>query len=391
MTTLHPTKFAPAERATPEKVLRQAQYFADSPPLVRQFLQAIPDILTVLNAERQIVFANQRLLDFLGVTLEAVIGQRPGEAINCVHAFEDECGCGTTEFCSTCGAMRAILTCQRGTADEQECRIIRRGESEALDLRVWTTPLDINGELFTIFAVTDISHEKRRQALERIFFHDVMNTAGVIYGAANLLQERHLDRLAQLTDLIYGNAERLVEEIETQRQLSLAENNELTVQPSRIDAVSLLQEVAAGYRVHPLGQLCQIHVDENAADLTLTSDPGLLRRIISNMVKNALEASQPGQTVTLGGERRGDQIELWVHNPGQMPRHVQLQVFQRSFSTKGRGRGLGTYSMKILSERYLRGTVTFTSSEEGTRFMLRCPSDISSSNAAFQMPTSTTD
>jgi signal transduction histidine kinase len=52
-----------------------------------------------------------------------------------------------------------------------------------------------------------------------------------------------------------------------------------------------------------------------------------------------------------------------------MPRDVQLQVFQRSFSTKGSGRGLGTYSMKLLSERYLQGRVTFdTSPAKGTTF-----------------------
>ncbi|MCP4426270.1 MAG: ATP-binding protein, partial [Chloroflexi bacterium] len=53
-----------------------------------------------------------------------------------------------------------------------------------------------------------------------------------------------------------------------------------------------------------------------------------------------------------------------------MPRDVQLQVFQRSFSTKGSGRGLGTYSMKLLSERYLDGRVSFQSSlAEGTIFI----------------------
>jgi PAS domain-containing protein len=30
----------------------------------------------------------------------------------------------------------------------------------------------------------------------------------------------------------------------------------------------------------------------------------------------------------------------------------------------GRGRGLGTYSMRLLSQRYLKGDVTFTSSDE---------------------------
>jgi sensor histidine kinase regulating citrate/malate metabolism len=53
-----------------------------------------------------------------------------------------------------------------------------------------------------------------------------------------------------------------------------------------------------------------------------------------------------------------------------MPRAVQLQIFQRSFSTKGNGRGLGTYSMKLLSERYLNGRVTFkSSSRDGTVFI----------------------
>jgi len=57
-----------------------------------------------------------------------------------------------------------------------------------------------------------------------------------------------------------------------------------------------------------------------------------------------------------------------------MPESVRLQVFQRSFSTKSHDRGLGTYSMKLLAERYLGGTVSFTSSvEEGTTFRIRLP------------------
>jgi len=51
----------------------------------------------------------------------------------------------------------------------------------------------------------------------------------------------------------------------------------------------------------------------------------------------------------------------------------QLQIFRRSFSTKGIDRGMGTYSMKLLTE-YLQGEVSFTSSEEnGTLFVARYP------------------
>jgi sensor histidine kinase regulating citrate/malate metabolism len=95
------------------------------------------------------------------------------------------------------------------------------------------------------------------------------------------------------------------------------------------------------------------------------------------MIKNALEACQPGQTVTVGCQQDGADVLFWVHNPTVMPLNVQLQMFQRSFSTKGQGRGLGTYSMKLLSERYLKGRVAFTSREgEGTRFTVVYPRSI---------------
>ena len=100
-----------------------------------------------------------------------------------------------------------------------------------------------------------------------------------------------------------------------------------------------------------------------------------MRRVLSNMLKNALEATAPGQTVTLNCTERGDSAAFTVHNREVMPADVQLQIFQRSFSTKGEaGRGIGTYSIKLLGEQYLGGKVEFTSREaEGTSFVLTVP------------------
>jgi signal transduction histidine kinase len=51
-----------------------------------------------------------------------------------------------------------------------------------------------------------------------------------------------------------------------------------------------------------------------------------------------------------------------------MPENVRAHVFQRSFSTKGSGRGLGTYSVKLLTES-MGGRVWFDSTAgEGTTF-----------------------
>ena len=246
-------------------------------------------------------------------------------------------------------------------------------DGEGLDLRVWATPVEIGGEELTVFAVSDIAHEKRRSALERVFFHDVLNTAGGLRGYVELLGETEPDEVAEVVGIVRGLTEKLIEEINAQKALAAAEGNDLVTQPAPINAAEFLREIAQSYSNHEAATDRGLEV-KSGPDIVFASDRNLLGRVVGNMVKNALEASEANQTVTLGSELWGEGVEFWVHNPTDMPREVQLQIFQRSFSTKGPGRGLGTYSMKLLSERYLKGRVSFTSSpEDGTTFRVRCP------------------
>lgn len=370
-----PTKFAPAERASIRTLQTQADYWLEHPLLQRVF-DAVPDIVLILNQERQIIFANKSLLQTLGLADEKqVLGMRPGEALGCVHAIETAGGCGTTEFCKTCGAVKAILSSLGGTEAVEECRIILQND-EALDLQVWATPLQVEDERFSVFAIKDISHEKRRRVLERIFFHDLLNAAGGLRGFVDILQDAKPTELETVKEAIAKLSDRLIEEINAQRELSLAENNELVVDPDPINSIGLLREIIEMYARHEVARNRSLQLDRAAEIITFTSDPTLLRRVIGNMVKNALEATSPGQTVTLSCRVAGEEVEFSVHNPTFMPRDVQLQMFQRSFSTKGSDRGLGTYSMKLLSERYLKGWVSFNSSpEQGTVFIGRYPLD----------------
>lgn len=363
------TQHAPAERADEKVLKQQTDILADQTMLV-DVLNAVSTAVVILNQERQIIFGNKTILDILEKdSVSDITGFRVGEAMGCLHSNEAEGGCGTTEFCRMCGAVNAMLSAQQGRVDIQECRITHEEGAKAYDLRVMASPITVNGSEFTVFSILDIATEKRKDVLEKIFMHDLLNTAGGLQGFSRLLNTATEEDLAQYSLIVNNLADKLVDEIQTQRQLMQAENSQLKTHATQINTHDVLIKVKNTYLNHEVARDRKIVINPGTEELVFSSDETLLMRVIGNMTKNALEAIKTGETVTLSCSKRENKIRFSVQNPGVMPQDARLQVFQRSFSTKGTGRGLGTYSIKLLSEQYLNGKVGFTSStEEGTIF-----------------------
>jgi sensor histidine kinase regulating citrate/malate metabolism len=231
----------------------------------------------------------------------------------------------------------------------------------------------LGAKKYILLILTDITHEKRRRALEKMFFHDVMNKALGLNGLCELLKGSGSDaETTRLINLLSQVSAELTDELQSQKIMTSAENDEISVKPEEISLKALLQEKVEFYSTFKIARDKKILLQTDNADASVNSDIHILRRIMGNMIKNALEEVKPGETVTVGYNfPETGKIEIWVHNPGYMERDVQLQIFHRSFSTKGKERGLGTYSMKMLAERYLNGEISFISDiESGTKFSL---------------------
>lgn len=368
------TFFAPSERATQEDLFADVEE-VQGLPLIQELTGLLPHPFVILNLHRQIIFCNPTLVSLLGITgPESIYGLRPGEALNCIHADKAEGGCGTSQFCRYCGAVNAILISQKDTQGQiqQECRLTVGEENQSFDFNVRASTLSLMDRHFTLVILQDIGTEKRRNIMERIFFHDILNTAGGIQGLIELMREATPEELDEFLVMAEASTETLVEEINAQRDLFSAERGDLSTDTFQVNALDLVSQVAAMYRAHPVAEDKRIAVHPDTSTSDFLSDPRLLTRVLGNMVKNALEAEGPGSVVTLGADLLETEMEFWVANPSVMPEEVRLQVFQRSFSTKGSGRGLGTYSIRLLGENYLKGKVAFESREpHGTRFSIR--------------------
>jgi signal transduction histidine kinase len=358
-----------------ESAKKQAQMF-QSFEYLREILDSCPYVAVVLNEQRQIVFFNRALYALTGPVEEnRLVGVRWGEALNCVWAVESE-GCGTNEACHTCGAFLAIGDALEGVYGARECRFTQtvNGKTEWLDLSISISPAIVGDERFLVCTVRDISAEKRKAVLERIFFHDLLNNLTGVELLAQMLKNMVEGDASIFAQQISACASQLVEEIQSQQLLVAAEKEELAVKPVTLHTGAFVQSTVDRFRLHPVSEGRLIEIDGDSQDIPIYTDDSILRRVLENMVKNALEAAKRGETVRVGCRDAGQEVEFWTHNPGQIAESVQLQIFQRSFSTKGAGRGLGTYSMKLLSERYLKGAVSFQSTvSEGTAFIARYP------------------
>ena len=374
-TAVQETSHASAERSDPKGIREHFEELRENATLA-MVLDAMPQFVAILNENRQIIAANANLVEtFTSGQIDQILGVRPGELIGCQNACQTPGGCGTSEACRTCGAVNAVLSAQKGAVTTKSCQITNGETGQAFDLSVTASPVNIEGRSLVVVSIRDIADENRRQVLERTFFHDVLNSAGGALGIANLLVESEdLEEVQEFAPLLVFVTEQMIAEIQSQRDMLAAERGELTVTTKDFGTLQLLLEVLNTYASHPVAEGRVLELAPGANDNLVHTSKTLLQRVLGNMVKNALEAAQPGGTVRLGCDHLGDEFCFWVNNPEVMPRATQLQVFNRSFSTKGLGRGIGTYSIRLLGERYLGGRVSFDSTDaEGTTFRIHLP------------------
>lgn len=339
-------------------------------------IEASPNSIALLDDDRRLIYANDSLTRNFSVgELEHILHLRPGDIFHCVNATEGPDGCGSARECEFCGAMQAMRKSQREKISvTRDYRINGQlnGRTTPFNFKLTSTPIETNGQFFYLITLQDISSEVRKTELEQIFFHDMMNAIGGLHGVIQLMKERD-DADPVYLSILEASYNTLYDTINEQKQYTMAETGTLTVKNTMIDSRDMIIETVLPFRENR-SYRARVEIDENSADHALFTDPALLSRILTNMLKNALEASGEKDTVTIGASKKKEVVRFWVHNPAMIPHDRQMQLFERSFTTKGKGRGIGTFSMKLLGENYLGGKVDFQSDKQnGTTFWIDLP------------------
>lgn len=365
-------------RANDQQIKQEFEYF-QSMSLLTTALDLTHTNVMILNRTRQLVYANKNLLTLLATDdINNLIGKRPGELVNCKYSDTTKNGCGTDTACLTCGALSLIVQAITENINTSgECSIpLKANDNSTLNLQLSISPYQSESSTFYFVTLQDVTDTLQKRALERIFFHDILNTSGAIRGILQLLESEVQESVVGDVQIVRDAFDSMIDEINFQKVLGEAEHRDIESEKMTLFSLELIQNLAKFYQHHNIASKKKILVSSDSLNLAFESDYALLKRVIGNMIKNALEATATGENITIGTNKslNQDTVTIWVHNQAAIPEISIPRIFYKNFSSKGKGRGLGTYSIKLIGETYLHGKVGFTTNQlEGTTFYIELP------------------
>ncbi|MGI5398935.1 sensor histidine kinase [Streptomyces sp. CA-135486] len=209
-----------------------------------------------------------------------------------------------------------------------------------------------------------------RAALLAAVGHDLRTPLAGIKACVSSLREPDLEltdaQQAELLATVDASADKMNDLVENLLALSRLQAGALSVHP----CATALDEITAAALLHtppPLGRTVDVDVPDDLPPAW--ADPGLLERVIANLVSNALHAGPPNQPVHLYAHATGDRVHLKVtdHGPGVPAdqREGIFAPFQRlDDHTTHQGLGLGLAIARGFTEA-MNGTLTPTDTRGG--------------------------
>lgn len=208
--------------------------------------------------------------------------------------------------------------------------------------------------------IRDISDRIRAEALredmERIARHDLKTPLGAVIGLPGEIADKGNLNAQQLDmlDVIKKAGDSMLELINRSLELYKMETGTYELDLTRIDLLELIELIGAESRpmLRRKGVSIGIETPDDAEEFPIMAERPLLHSMLSNLIKNAVEASPEGGTIRID-LRRQDGIRLAIRNSGGVPENIQDIFFDKySKSTNSKGSGLGTYSLRLIARTH---------------------------------------
>ncbi len=201
--------------------------------------------------------------------------------------------------------------------------------------------------------------------LSAILFHDMKSPIATvkmnIEALHDILKEADLPGAGEIVELVEDQIDEMGELVAQMLALSRIEDGVLSPDSHQVELKSYLQELAETVKkgVEQNGMSLSLNLDD--APEKACFDPVLMRRVLSNLVTNAVSHSVDSTEVGLVARKVSEgneewlELEVWDHGVGIAP-DIREKIFEKYFSLDEGGHakrtsGLGLYFCKVIAEK----------------------------------------
>lgn len=358
-------------RKKTESLERQKNVIDYLHKFTENILQNLSTAVVVLDKNGHIIQCNKMFSHIVGLPSERLVGEHHLEL---GPAFQDLFGIATT-----------VLE-KRETVGLSEYRVeTAQGE---LYLDVKYSPLwdpsggSIVGVIITLEDVSQrVRFEQERKEKEKLALlgevaarvaHELRNPIAVIGGfinraKKNLSNPETVEKYLNVISKEVENLERIVNEIlEFSKPATISEFKEFDMNELIEEVVYIMQEKASKANVIIETKLSNVP--------RINADRAKLKRVLINLVQNAIEASPSGGKIVVRSFSEADRLVVSVFNTGEPLSDKELKkIFIPFYTTKTQGTGLGLPICKKIVEDEHGGRIWAEPKPNGMEFSFELP------------------
>ncbi len=222
--------------------------------------------------------------------------------------------------------------------------------------------------------------EERATAAERMAMvgrlaaglaHEIRNPLGSISGSVQMLREAPglTEEDRRLCEIIESEANRLNNLVSDMMDLARPKKPE----PDDTDVAALAREVVALASKSERGGSGDVSIRYKGADdpVLARCDAAQMRQVLWNLVRNGVQASAPGSSVTVAVETQGDRVRMLVTDEGPgIPPDAVSRIFDAFYTTRSHGAGIGLAVVRRIIDDHseLGATIDVHSTANGATF-----------------------
>jgi len=328
----------------------------------RTLLDTIPLQVWYQSDEHTYGVVNEAHAKFLGRSISEIEFRKLADVMQ-DHARATESSAGVIASGETVTAEEWI----RDAAGESRLLSITRHPKFAADGRFE----------YLVCSAEDITErrqaEKFRDDVERIIRHDIKSPLMGLHSLATYVMEEGSIPVSEVAPMMMKSVQQVIKLIDSSDKLYRMEQRTYRPHCTLFSLSAPMQSILTA--MHRLCELRRISIRfDDGEDMQIFGEEFLIEDMLLNIVKNAVEASEPGSEVLVRGERRDGCMFVDVKNPGVMDQAVAARVFEK-YATYGKkhGTGLGAYSALLIARTHGGDIRVESSPDTGTVFQIRLP------------------